>query len=126
MAEIPSNSKYRELAMKRHILSVTLVAAVSLFAAQAVYASPATLSSPLHAMFGKAKTVDLSIRNDSATTIELKVGEDDVVIEPRHTTTFTLPVGTRIVANKASGKFRAGALIKKVAPEDDGTTLAVA
>src|SRR5260370_37147278 len=80
------------------------VAATSLLAVPAVYAVPASISSPVHAMFAKAKsaTVKLSLRNDSGTAMEVKVGEKVLTLDPGKPVTLNLEVGTRIVATSTT------------------------
>ena len=62
----------------------TAVVATSLLAVPAVYGAPASISSPVHSMFAKTKstTVKLSLRNDSGSAMEVKVGDKVMTLEP--------------------------------------------
>src|SRR5260370_36970595 len=81
-----------------------VVVATSLLAAPAVYAAPASISSPVHAMFAKTKStmVKLSLRNDSGSAMEVKVGDKVMTLDPGKPVTLNLEVGTRIVANSTT------------------------
>jgi hypothetical protein len=106
---------------------IVAVAATSLLAAPAVYAAPASISSPVHAMFSKTKstTVKLSIRNDSGTAMEVKVGDQVMTLDPGKPVTLKLEVGTRIVANTATPSHPAGSLIEEVIKDHDGATIVI-
>jgi hypothetical protein len=118
--------KHRELSMKRYnrFTSVALVA-TSLLAAPAVYAAPAAISSPIHAMFTKTKLVKLSIRNDSGAPLDIKIGDKVMTLAPGKPVDFTLPVGTRILANSATPNHEAGSLIEEVISEHNGATISI-
>jgi hypothetical protein len=113
--------------MKRLNFVTIAVVATSLLAAPAVYAAPANISSPVHAMFGKSKTstVKLSIRNDSSSPIEVKVGEKVMTLDPGKPVSLSLEVGTRIVANTATPSHPAGSLIEEVIKDHDGATIVI-
>jgi hypothetical protein len=106
---------------------IIAVVAASLLAAPAVYAAPASISSPVHAMFSKTKstTVKLSIRNDSGTAMEVKVGDQVMTLDPGKPVTLKLEVGTRIVANTATPSHPAGSLIEEVIKDHDGATIVI-
>jgi hypothetical protein len=92
-----------------------VVVATSLLATPAVYAVPANISSPVHAMFAKTKstTVKLSLRNDSGSAMEVKVGDK------------VMTVGTRIVANSTTPNHPAGSLIEEVISDHNGATIII-
>jgi hypothetical protein len=106
---------------------IIAVVAASLLAAPAVYAAPANISSPVHAMFSKTKstTVKLSIRNDSGTAMEVKVGDQVMTLDPGKPVSLKLEVGTRIVANTATPNHPAGSLIEEVIKDHDGATIVI-
>ena len=85
--------------MKRPNLFTLTVVAASLLAAPVVYTAPASISSPVHAMFKKATTVTLSLRNDTTSEIQVSVGDNLMTLVPGKPISLTLPVGTRIIAN---------------------------
>lgn len=110
--------------MKIRALLATTIVVSTLFASPAVYAASVSIHSPLHAMFAKEKTVKLGLRNDSRTSLELKVGEKVMTLAAGNTLDLNLPVGTRIVANSSTPTRPAGTLIAQVSKELDGTVLA--
>jgi len=103
------------------------VAAISLFAVPAVYAAPASISSPVHSMFAKTKstTVKLSLRNDSGSAMEVKVGDKIVTLDPGKPVTLNLEVGTKIVANSTTPNHPAGSLIEEVISDHNGATIVI-
>jgi hypothetical protein len=118
--------KHRELSMKQHNrLTVVAIVALSLLVAPAVYAAPAAISSPIHAMFSKTKLVKLSLRNDSGTAMDVKVGDKIVTLAPGKPVDLSLPVGTRIVATTTTPTHEAGSLIEEVVSEHNGVTISI-
>ena len=113
--------------MKGFIRLTIAVAAVSLLAVPAVYAAPASISSPVHAMFGKTKstTVKLSLRNDSGSAMEVKVGDKVMTLDPGKPVTLNLEVGTRIVANSTTPNHPAGSLIEEVISDHNNATIII-
>jgi hypothetical protein len=103
------------------------VVASSLLAAPVVYAAPARISSPVHAMFAKTKTstVKLSLRNDSGTSMEVKVGDKVMTLEPGKPVSLNVEVGTRIVANSATPNHAVGSLIEEVVKDHAGATIII-
>ena len=103
------------------------VVATSLLAVPAVYAAPASISSPVHAMFSKTKstTVKLSLRNDSGSPMEVKVGDKVMTLDPGKPVSLNLEVGTRIVANTSSPNHPAGSLIEEVISDHNGATIII-
>ena len=74
-------------------------------------------------MFAKEKTVRLSLHNGSASSIELKVGENIMTLAAGQIVKVDLPVGTRIITNTATSNAPAGALITQVTQELSGAVL---
>jgi len=107
-------------------LTITVVA-TSLLAAPAVYAAPASISSPVHAMFSKTKstTVKLSLRNDTGSAMEVKVGDKVMTLDPGKPVTLNLEVGTRIVANSATPNHAVGSIIEDVTSDHNGATIVI-
>jgi hypothetical protein len=112
--------------MKQHnrFTSVAVVA-ISLLAAPAMYAAPTSISSPVHAMFSKTKLVKLSLRNDSSSAIDVKVGDKVMTLAPGKPVELSLPVGTRILANTATPSHEAGSVIEEVISEHNGATISI-
>ncbi len=107
-------------------LTITVVG-TSLLAAPAVYAAPASISSPVHAMFSKTKstTVKLSLRNDTGSAMEVKVGDKVMTLDPGKPVTLNLEVGTRIVANSATPNHAVGSIIEDVTSDHNGATIVI-
>jgi hypothetical protein len=103
------------------------VVTTSLLAAPAVYAAPVSTFSPVHAMFAKAKstTVKLSLRNDSGSAMEVKVGDKVMTLDPGKPVTLNLEVGTRIVANSTTPNHPAGSVIEEVVSDHNGATIII-
>src|SRR5260370_22584643 len=105
----------------------TLAVATSLLPLPALYAASVSASSPVHAMFAKTKstTVKLSLRNDSGSAMEVKVGDKVMTLDPGKPVTLSLEVGTRIVANSATPNHPAGSLIEEVISDHNGATIII-
>jgi hypothetical protein len=101
--------------MKRLNRLTIAVVATSLLAAPAIYAAPATISSP----------VKLSLRNDSGSPMEVKVGEKVMTLDPGKPVSLNLEVGTRIVANSATPNHAVGSLIEEVINDHNGATIII-
>jgi hypothetical protein len=106
-------------------VTVVTIVVLSLLAAPAIYAAPAAISSPVHAMFSKTKLVKLSLRNDSGTAMDVKVGDKVVTLAPGKPVDLSLPVGTRIIAATATPNHEAGSLIEEVVSEHNGATISI-
>jgi phosphosulfolactate phosphohydrolase-like enzyme len=106
----------------RNFVAVTVVAATSLLASPAVYAAT-SVNSPVHAMFGKTKTIKLTFMNDSGSPIELKAGEEVIKLEAGKPTVVNLTPGTRIVSTTATSSHEAGSLIAEVTNSLNGATI---
>jgi hypothetical protein len=118
---------FRELSMKGFNRLTIAVAAISLFAVPAVFAAPASISSPVHAMFAKTKstTVKLSLRNDSGSAMEVKVGDKVVTLNPGKPVTLNLEVGTRILATSNTPNHPEGSVIEEVISDHNGATIVI-
>jgi len=101
------------------------IAILGLTASTAVYAAPTSVHAPVHAMFGNPKLVTLSLRNDSSTALELKVGEQLMTLEAGKLITLKLPVGTRILANATTPTHEAGTLLAQISGELSGATIGI-
>jgi hypothetical protein len=112
--------------MNRQKLIAVAIVASSLLTAPAIYASPVSIHVPVNAMFSnKAKTVKISLRNDSNAVIELKVDDKVMSLEVGKTVTFKLPVGTRVLANNTTPNHPAGSLIEQISTDYDGATISI-
>lgn len=107
--------------MKFRNLFAASIVATSLLASPVVRA--AGLNSPVHAMFGKTKTIKLTLLNDSGSPMEVKAGDDVIKLEAGKPVTLNLAPGTRVVSNTATEKSQAGSLIAEVSSSLNGATI---
>ncbi|WP_035350011.1 hypothetical protein [Edaphobacter aggregans] len=105
----------------RNLLAVTVVAS-SLLASPVSYAATA-VHSPVNAMFGKTKTVKLTLLNDSNSPVEVKAGEEVVKLDAGKPVTLNLQPGTRVVYHSATETQQAGSLIAEVSTSLNGATI---
>jgi hypothetical protein len=115
------STKWELIMNYRNLLAVTVVAS-SLLASPVSYAVTA-VHSPVNAMFGKTKTVKLTLLNDSTTPVEVKAGEEVVKLDAGKPVTLNLQPGTRVVYNTATDKQQAGSLIAEVSNSLNGATI---
>jgi hypothetical protein len=111
--------------MKRTNLFTVAVLASAIVAAPAVYAAPANIPMPIHAMFSKTKMIKLSLRNDTKSEMDLKIGDKVVPLAPGKTLDLSLPAGTRILANNDTPNHASGSLIEEVVSEHNGATISI-
>jgi len=108
--------------MKRHSSLAIAVIATTLLAPSAIFAAPA-IHSPVNAMFSKTKTIKFTLTNDSNATMDLKVGDDLVKLEPGKSVSVNLPLGARVVANSATPLHEAGSVIAEVSNSLSGAII---
>lgn len=108
--------------IRRSLLAAPLAVAC-LLASQALYAAPIPVLNPVHAMFGRSKTVKFELHNASAAPMDLKAGNTALTVKAGETVTLDLPAGTRILTNSASNAHPAGTLVLEVSPNFSGTTV---
>ncbi|CAN5483199.1 hypothetical protein BH10ACI4_BH10ACI4_30810 [soil metagenome] len=108
--------------IRRSLISVSMVA-VSVLSAPAIHA--ATFHAPIHAMFAKGKTIQLSLRNDTATDIQLRAGDDAMTLVAGKTLMVKLVPGTRIVTSSDTATHKAGDLVVEVSASLNGATIAI-
>jgi hypothetical protein len=114
--------------MKPRNLAITAAVVAAMITPHIVYASPVNLHTSVNAMFAKEKTVKLSLRNGSngsASSVEVKVGEELMTLTAGQAVNLNLPVGTRIVANTDTSTVKAGTLIAEVSKELSGAVVTV-
>jgi hypothetical protein len=111
---------------RQHLCRIAVVVA---FFLTAPFTPAATLSIPIqiHAMFGgpKVHAVKFNLRNDTAAAIEVKIGDQVVTLSPGKPVSFSLPVGTQIIANSTTPNHSTGSIITTVVKEYDGATVAI-
>jgi hypothetical protein len=107
----------------RSVVAATMVVLTSLFAGEAVYAAP--VHSPVLAVFGHAKTVSFSVRNDTKAPLKLMAGTTEMTLEPGKTVAVKLTVGEKVVSEQATVNYPAGSVIVTAGPELSDTTVAL-
>jgi hypothetical protein len=111
---------------RRNPIAIAVIAiSVSLVAPSAVFAAPAGIHSPVHAMFSKTKNIKFTLRNDSSSPMELKVGEEVVTLDAGKSLEVKLPAGARILANSATQTHQAGSVIAEVSDSLNGAIIHV-
>lgn len=101
--------------MKLRIVLATSLAAICLTVAPTSHAAAGTIHSPLHALFSNGqKTVKFNLRNDTGTSLELKIGDKPATLKAGEVMGLKLPVGTRITTDTATDNHPAGTLIVEV------------
>jgi hypothetical protein len=111
--------------MNRRSVMGVMVMAAALVSTQAVYAAPTAVHTPVNAIYSNAKMVKFTLRNDSAAPLKLKVGNDDLTLEPGKPVSVSLQVGQQVIAEEATANNKAGAVLTTVIPELNGATVAV-
>ncbi len=109
--------------MKGRNFLATFVISSSLLVSQAVFAAPTSLRSPVNAMFGKTKTVKLTLINDSGSPMEVKCGDDVIKLDAGKPVTVKLITGTRVVANSTTPLHQTGSVIAEVSDSLNGAIL---
>ena len=111
--------------MKRRVL-IAVFAMAAMGTSEAMYASRLTaMQVPVRAMFGHDKIVHFGVRNETATPLKLKCGEEIMSVDPGKTAQVKLPVGTKVTFADASGAHAAGELLAQADGQLNGTTIAV-
>jgi hypothetical protein len=110
--------------IRRTLLATSMVAVCTL-SSPALHAAPAGVLHPAHAFFGKAKNVQLSLRNATSSAIELRAGDTVMKLEAGKTVRVSLPAGTRVTTNTATAAHPAGDLLFEVSSSLSGATIAI-
>jgi len=110
----------------RSVLAIA-VAVAGLATTSNIYAATRAADTPTltYVGFAKTKTIKFSIRNDSNTAMELKVGEEIMTLDAGKTVILKLPLGTRVVTNAATPTHQVGSLVAQASSEMNGTTVAI-
>jgi hypothetical protein len=109
--------------MKRRNPLAVVVIAATLVAPSAVFAAPSSIHAPVNAMFSKTKTIKFTLRNDSTSPMELKVGDEVVTLEAGKSLEVKLPAGARVLANSATSLHEQGSVIAEVTDSLNGATV---
>jgi hypothetical protein len=103
--------------MKARVVLTAMAATAVLCTSPVVYAAPAVgLRVPVQAIFSHTKLVNLNLRNDSATAVKVKAGDQRVTVEPGKTVSLKLEPGTQVVAEEATTKYAAGTVLTVATP----------
>jgi hypothetical protein len=111
--------------MKRLNSLAATVVTISLLAPSAAFAAPASIHVPVNAMFAKTKTIHFKVLNDSNSSMELKVGDDIVKVDPGKTVNVNLPVGARVLCNSTTSLHEPGSVIAEVTNSLNGAIVHV-
>jgi hypothetical protein len=104
--------------MNRTVVLALALAVVSLPAVQPLHAASSSQSDHV-------KKVTMTLRNDSAASMQFKVGDDVVTLDAGKAIALKVPVGTRICTNQPTATHQVGDLIAEVSKDLDGATLHV-
>ncbi len=111
--------------MNRRLVASTLLVAASLLSTSSAFASTASLHAPVNAFFGaKSDLIKFTVRNDSASEVKLKAGENETTIAPGRTADMKLPNGTQVIAVSGTS-HDAGSVLATVSSALKGNTLVV-
>jgi hypothetical protein len=98
--------------MKNRIVLTAMAAVALLSTTPALLASPTVaLHVPVQAKIGGTKMVKFNVRNDSATPLKFKAGDQEVKLDPGKTVELKLPEGASVVEEEATPKYAAGAVL---------------
>ncbi len=82
----------------------------------AASASPLVTHSPVHAMFGRTKTVSFNLRNDTAGPVKIKAGDQEMTLQPGKITPVKLNLGEKVLLVDATPTQAAGAIVTTAQP----------
>jgi hypothetical protein len=103
------------------VMAVALASSQSVFAAPA--AAPAAGHTPVYATSPHTKMVRLTLRNDSNAAMKVKVGDNDMTLEPGKPVDVKIAVGQTVVTEDASATTPAGTLLATVIDGMSGATI---
>src|ERR1700676_5178927 len=107
--------------LSRRLLITASMVAAGICSSPTVHAS---ILKPTHTMFSssKAKTISLTLRNDTGAPIELRAGDTVMKLESGEKMSVKLPVGTRILTATETHKLKPGELVVEVSSDLNGGT----
>ena len=105
------------------IVSAMVLASTAL-AGSAAFASSLTPHVPVQAMFGRTHTVNLKLRNDSAESMKVKAGQQELTLAPGKTMPVKLDVGEQIIVAEATATRPAGTVLATISSNLSDATLA--
>ena len=111
--------------MNRLSVISAMVLAASVVSTQAVYAASTPVHTPVNAIYSNAKMVSFTLRNDSTAPMKVKVGENEMTLQPGKPVSVKLATGQQIVAVETTATNQAGAVLATAIPGLDGATISV-
>lgn len=110
----------------RSVFPIAIVAAGIMASASASAYAATDVPVLTHASFSKSqKNVNVSLRNDSGTPLELKVGEQVMSVDAGKTLALKVAVGTRIVMNTATATHPAGEVLTQANAAMNNATIVI-
>ena len=110
--------------LRRKLFSLALIVATVAIPAQAVFAS-STPERTTVAYTGNQKGIKFSVRNNSSTPLDLKLGDQTVTIAPGKTMDLKLPAGTRITTASDTAKTPSGTFILEVSSSIQNSVVSI-
>ncbi len=86
---------------------------------------PSLRGKPAILSFGRQKTVTINVRNDSREIVELRNGDSVIKLEPGKTVAMVLPVGSRVLFEKATATHAPGDLLLNAAKSLSDSTVVI-
>jgi hypothetical protein len=111
--------------MNRRSVMGVMVMAASLVSAQAVYAAPTAVRVPVNAIYSNVKMVKFTLRNDSSAPLKVKVGDNEMTLQPGAPVSVSLSVGQQIVAVETTAANKAGDVLATAIVGLSGATVSV-
>ena len=112
--------------LSRRLLITASMVAVYTCSSPTVHAS---ILKPTHTMFSgsnsKAKTISLTLRNDTGAPIELRAGDTVMKLESGEKMSVKLPVGTKILTSTETHRLKPGELVVEVSSDLNGGTVII-
>jgi hypothetical protein len=108
----------------RAVFPIAIVVA-GFMASANVYAASSDVPSTVRVGFSKTKNVTVSVRNDSGSQMELKIGDQVMSLAAGKTVAMKIPVGSRIIMNSATPTHEAGQVIAEVTTALNNATVAI-
>ena len=92
----------------------------------ALRAAPvSTIPVPVHALFGKSKTVNVKVENKTQTVLTIQAGDQTITVQPGATGSLKVITGTQITSVNATPTLTAGTVIATATSNLNDSTLTV-
>lgn len=93
----------------RRVFALSMVMTASLLASPAVFAAPN--NGPLHVKAAKVKLISFGIRNDTASTVKVMAGSNELTIEPGKTVHTKVTTGEKLVSSDGLASSPSGTVL---------------